>query len=220
VAVSATFTILERSTEAPAGGTLGAVLYAGKIRAHLPEAYWAELVRSVTAHDQARFAELYARTHRLVFTLIVRIVGSRETAEELTIDVFHDIWRRAAAYDEKGGTVLGWVMNQARSRAIDRIRFEQRKKRQPSPADPILGADGVDAPEAMLLLRQQGQRLRHAMTVLAPTEREAIELAFFADMTYAEVAERLREPAGTIKTRIRCGLTKLRLTLGEAEGHP
>ena len=68
-------------------------------------------------------------THRLVFTLILRITHNRETAEEVTLDVFHDVWRRAPTYDAAAGTVLGWIMNQARSRAIDRLRFEQRKKR-------------------------------------------------------------------------------------------
>src|SRR5205823_12086449 len=67
--------------------------------------------------------------HRMVFTLAMRITANRETAEELTIDVFHDIWRRAARYDPVNGTVLGWIMNQARSRAIDRLRFENRKRR-------------------------------------------------------------------------------------------
>ena len=69
------------------------------------------------------------RTHRIVFTLMVRITNNRETAEELTLDVFHDVWRRASTYDPAGGSVVGWIMNQARSRAIDRLRFEQRKKR-------------------------------------------------------------------------------------------
>ena len=64
-----------------------------------------------------------------MFTLIVRITNNRETAEELTLDVFHDVWRRASTYDSAGGSVVGWIMNQARSRAIDRLRFEQRKKR-------------------------------------------------------------------------------------------
>jgi DNA-directed RNA polymerase specialized sigma24 family protein len=68
--------------------------------------------------------------HRIVFTLIMRLTANRETAEELTIDVFHDVWRRAWRYDSAIGTVLGWIMNQARSRAIDRLRSESRKKRR------------------------------------------------------------------------------------------
>ena len=81
---------------------------------------------------------LYERAHRAVFTFVMRITANRETAEEVTLDVFHDVWRRASRYQEADGTVLGWIMNQARSRAIDRLRFEQRKKRvQPEDADPL-----------------------------------------------------------------------------------
>src|SRR5438046_8777482 len=79
--------------------------------------------------EQLALHTLYEMAHRMVFTLIMRITANRETAEELTIDVFHDIWRRASRYDAANGTVLGWIMNQARSRAIDRLRFESRQKR-------------------------------------------------------------------------------------------
>src|SRR3546814_13011070 len=88
------------------------------------------LVQSMAAGDQLALHALYERAHRPVFTLIMRITANRETAEELTIDVFHDVWRRASRYDPANGTVLGWVMNQARSRAIARLRFESRKKRK------------------------------------------------------------------------------------------
>ena len=116
----------ERTHKAPA--TLGDVLYA-KSKAPVPEQDWATLVQSIAAGDQLALHALYERAHRLVFTLIMRITANRETAEELTIDVFHDVWRRASRYDAANGTVLGWIMNQARSRAIDRLRFESRKKR-------------------------------------------------------------------------------------------
>lgn len=89
---------------------------------------WVELVRSIANADQRALHVLYRQLHRLVFTLSVRITGSRETAEELTVDVFHDVWRKASTYDPSDGSVIGWVMNQARSRAIDRLRFERRRK--------------------------------------------------------------------------------------------
>src|SRR5688572_32805084 len=87
------------------------------------------MVHAIAAGDAAALDRLYERSHRIVFSLIMRITRSREASEELTLDVFHDVWRRASAYDPQGGTVLGWIMNQARSRAIDRIRFDQRRKR-------------------------------------------------------------------------------------------
>src|SRR3954449_5034517 len=116
----------ERTQTTPA--TLGDVLYA-KSKPPVPEQEWATLVQSIAAGDQLALHALYERAHRVVFTLIMRITANRETAEELTIDVFHDVWQRASRYDAANGTVLGWIMNQARSRAIDRLRFESRQKR-------------------------------------------------------------------------------------------
>ena len=113
----------------PAPGTLGAVLYANRERPLLLEKEWVDLVYAIAARDQSALHALYDRAHRPVFTLIMRITCSRETAEEVTLDVFHEVWRRASHYDPAGGTVLGWIMNQARSRAIDRLRFDNRKKR-------------------------------------------------------------------------------------------
>jgi RNA polymerase sigma-70 factor (ECF subfamily) len=199
---------------------LGGVLYA-KSKALVPEEDWAALVRSIAAGDQLALHALYDRAHRLVFTLILRITANRETAEELTVDVFHDVWRRASGYDAANGTVLGWIMNQARSRAIDRLRFESRKKRSH-------GGDAQQQPEAeaaadprdVIELREQGELLRAALAVLTPAERQAIETTFFGGLTHAEAAERLDLPLGTIKTRIRSGLHKLRHALGAEAGKP
>ena len=104
-------------------------------------------------------------------------------------------------------------MNQARSRAIDRLRFEQRKKRVNASADHPLPAAG-DSPVEALDVREQGRLLREALNVLTPPEREAIEAAFFSELTYHEVATRLDQPLGTVKTRVRSGLGKLRQALG------
>src|SRR5438045_8809306 len=108
--------------------TLGDVLYASS-KAPVPEQDWAALVQSIAAGDQLALHELYEMAHRMVFTLIMRITANRETAEELTIDVFHDVWRRASQYEAANGTVRGWFMNKARSRAIDRPRVESRQQR-------------------------------------------------------------------------------------------
>ena len=108
---------------------LGDLLYADTAKPIVSEKEWVALVGSIAAGDQLALHSLYERTHRIVFTLIVRITNNREIAEELTVDVFYDVWRRAATYGPEGGSVVGWIMNQARSRAIDRLRFEQRKKR-------------------------------------------------------------------------------------------
>src|SRR5499425_2078361 len=149
--------------------TLGAGLYVIP-KAPVLEQDWAALVQSIAAGDQLALHALYERAHRPVFTLIMRITANRETAEELTIDVFHDVWRRAARYDPANGTVLGWIMNQARSRAIDHLRFESRKKRSHGGDVPPLAevtADPCDAVET----REQGESLRAALAALTPDER-------------------------------------------------
>jgi len=197
--------------------TLGDVLYADKSKTLVPEREWVELVRSVAAGDQLALHALYERTHRLVFTLAVRITGSRETAEEVTLDVFHDVWRRASRYDPANGTVLGWIMNQARSRAIDRLRFEQRQKRsEPEACDEIVAPEPAISQD-MVELKQQASALRAALAVLTPDERQVIEAAFFSELTHAEAAVRLNQPLGTVKTRIRSGLHKLRQALDPKE---
>ena len=198
--------------------TLGDVLYA-ESKAPAPEQDWVTLVQSVAAGDQPALHALYERAHRPVFTLIMRITANRETAEELTVDVFHDVWRRAARYDAANGTVLGWIMNQARSRAIDRLRFESRKKRSPSDNEQPLAEVFAD-PCDLLELREQTQSLRAALATLTPDERQAIEATFFAGLTHAEAAVRLNEPLGTLKTRIRSGSHKLRRTLTAEAGKP
>ena len=191
--------------------TLGDVLYAGS-KAPVSEQDWARLVQSIAAGDQLALHALYEMAHRPVFTLTMRITANRETAEELTIDVFHDVWRGASRYDTANGTVLGWIMNQARSRAIDRLRFESRQKRNHGDDVPPLTEAAAD-PRDVLELREQGESLRAALTALTPDERQAIEMTFFAGFTHAEAAARLNQPLGTIKTRIRSGLHKLRHTL-------
>jgi RNA polymerase sigma-70 factor, ECF subfamily len=195
-------------------GTLGEVLYASPSKSLVLEAEWVALVQSVAAGDQRALHALYERAHRVVFTLSMRITANRETAEEVTLDVFHDVWRRASFYDEVGGTVLGWIMNQARSRAIDRVRYDNRKKRvqadngEQAPAESLANADDL------IGIQRRSEALRSAMDTLTAGERQAIEAAFFSELTYREVAERLHEPLGTIKTRIRSGLGKLRHALG------
>jgi RNA polymerase sigma-70 factor (ECF subfamily) len=199
-------------------GTLGEVLYANRCKRLVSEAEWVALVQSVAAGDQGALHALYERAHRAVFTLSMRITANRETAEEVTLDVFHDVWRRASGYQEADGTVLGWIMNQARSRAIDRLRFDQRKKRvPPDSGDPLPATDAIN-PDDLIAFKEQSQALRGALAGLTADERNAIETAFFSELTYAEVAARLNQPLGTIKTRIRSGLHKLRHALAEG-GH-
>lgn len=193
--------------------TLGDLLYADR-SGTMPEEDWVQLVLSIAAGDQQALRFLYERSHRLVFTLAIRISGNRELAEEITLDVFHDVWRRSADYHPDGGSVLGWIMNQARSRAIDRLRFEQRKKRVPPPPGE-LADEQVEVPGPADALDAGVRRswLHDALSELTPDERQTIETAFFDELTYSETAAHLDQPLGTVKTRVRAALAKLRKSL-------
>ena len=195
-----------------APGTLGDLLYTDKTRAVVSEEAWVGLVHAIAAGDQRALLTLYEQAYRIVYTLSVRIVNDRQAAEEITLDVFHDVWRRAAKYDPDDGSVVGWIMNQTRSRAIDRLRFEQRKKRV-NPSGETVTAAATEDPVATLDVKEQGRHVREALSVLTPDERAAIAVAFFSELTYPEVAARLQQPLGTVKTRIRSGLAKLRHAL-------
>jgi RNA polymerase sigma-70 factor (ECF subfamily) len=138
---------------------------------------------------------------------------NRETAEEVTLDVFHEVWRRASSYDPANGSVVGWIMNQARSRAIDRLRFDQRKKRVNTYPHSLGPTTDIVDPQQAYLFEELSRLLRHALEVLAPEERKAIENAFFSELTYEQTARKLNQPLGTVKTRIRSGLGKLREAL-------
>ena len=194
--------------------TLGDLLYADRSTASIPETAWIRLVQSIAAGDRQALRVLYERTHRLVFTLAIRISNNRESAEEITLDVFADVWRRSGQYDPEGGSVIGWIMNQARSRAIDRLRFEQRKKRVSTyPND--REAEQLEGPTEAIDGRRRRSLVQEALTALTPEERKAIETAFFSELTYSETAVRLNQPLGTVKTRVRSALAKLRKALGK-----
>jgi len=204
-----------RPVTTPEVRTLGDILYADKAKLRVSEDEWLRLVRAVAGGDQAALHSLYEQTNRIVFTLIVRITMNRETAEEVTLDVFYDVWRKASTYDPANGSVVGWIMNQARSRAIDRLRFDQRTKRvntYPHSLEPT--TDIVD-PQQACLFEEHSRLLLNALELLTAEERKAIETAFFSELTYEETAKKLNQPLGTVKTRIRSGLGKLREALGK-----
>jgi len=189
--------------------TLGDVLYGRDTQPRVPESEWRNLVRDIAAADQGALQALYERTHRLVFTLSMRILNDRPSAEEVTLDVFHDVWRRASQYDPIDGSVIGWIMNLTRSRAIDRQRFEQRKKRA-GPLPEAAADAAMNECEETADITHRARLLQRALRLLNPAEREAIETAYLSELTYAETAARLNVPLGTLKTRIRSGLVKLR----------
>jgi RNA polymerase sigma-70 factor (ECF subfamily) len=203
---------------APDKKTLGDILDADKSKVRVSEDEWLQLVRAVADGDERALHSLYEQTHRIVFTLIVRITANRETAEEVTLDVFYDVWRKASTYEPANGSVVGWIMNQARSRAIDRLRFDQRKKRVNAYPDSLQPTTDIVDPQQACLFEEQSRLLRNALAVLTPEERNSIETAFFSELTYEETARELDQPLGTVKTRIRSGMGKLRDALGKLKG--
>jgi RNA polymerase sigma-70 factor, ECF subfamily len=204
----------DAGVQAPATKTLGDILYADKSKIRVSEDEWLKLIQAIAGGDQGALHSLYEQTYRIVFTLIVRIIMNRETAEEVTLDVFYEVWRKASTYDPANGSVIGWIMNLARSRAIDRLRFDQRKKRVNTyPHDLRPTTDIVD-PQQACLFEEQSRLLRDSLQVLSTEERRVIETSFFSELTYEQTASKLNQPLGTVKTRIRSGLGKLREAMG------
>ena len=198
---------VEREERSAAGGrpaTLGDVLYADPSRAAASEQDWLRLVRAVAAQDQFALHALYDRAHRPVFTLLLRITSNPAMAEELTLDVFHGLWRRASGYEPaKGNTVLAWIMNQARARALERLGNERRRKRPEPEHYALLPIEQPDYQD-LLALKERGRVLRNALKVLSADEHQALEDAYFAEAS-------VDDPAA--HARIRCALHKLRRML-------
>ncbi len=156
-------------------------------------------------------AELYDRHARAVYSLAFRILGDATEAEDVVQEVFSQAWRQASRYSEARGAVAAWLLTLARSRAIDRLRA---KRVRPGGVidDRAAGriADEGPAVDAQVLSSEQVARVRAALDELPLLQRAAIELAYFEGLSHAEIAARLEQPLGTVKTRIRLAMMKLR----------
>ena len=168
--------------------------------------------------DQAAAAGLYDRHARPVYSLILRIVGEEAEAEDVLQEVFAQAFRQASRYDASRGPVAAWLLMMARSRAIDRVRA--RRIRYEGRTGEVLPLEEMPAPQrdavAAMLDEEQIRLVRDALSELPLLQRVAIELAYYEGLSHAEIAERLEQPLGTVKTRIRLGLLKLRDALAEA----
>lgn len=175
------------------------------------EISWRAYVERARAGDQESLARLYDESSHLVYTVAYRILGHAADAEEVTLDVYTQVWRDAVKFSPERGTVSAWLVLLARSRAIDRLRSSsaRRSAELPLPASHDL-PDPALRPDELGAASQQRRIILRALALLSAEQREAIELAFFAGLTHAELAARLGEPLGTVKTRIRLGMMKLR----------
>jgi RNA polymerase sigma-70 factor, ECF subfamily len=174
----------------------------------------AHIVRRMAGGDPSALAMLYDRHARAVYSLSTRILADREEAQDVVQEVFSQAWAQAGRYEAGRAPVLTWLLVITRARAIDRLRA-RRGRPQPA-ADPAqLEIQASDAgQEAQAITTEQVGRLRAALAELADAQRTAIELAYFEGMSQSEIANRLQQPLGTIKTRIRSGLQRLRAAMG------
>jgi RNA polymerase sigma-70 factor, ECF subfamily len=160
--------------------------------------------------DHDALAELYDRHARLVYSLALRILRDQGDAEDVVQEVFSQAWRQAARYESSRGNVIAWLLNLTRSRAIDRLRG---RRSRPDAAGDSLALEMPDLAQPIdekLALSGRATQIRAAVEELSVLQRMAIELAFYEGLTHVEIAERLELPLGTVKTRIRQGLLKLK----------
>jgi RNA polymerase sigma-70 factor (ECF subfamily) len=161
-----------------------------------------DLIRRMATGDQVAFTRFYDLYASLVFPLIVHIVRERAEATHVLREVFWEAWRRASKYDAARGSPEAWLVARARSRALERIRARRKRGETlvGSADDPSATAPGAEEPGV-----QHG-----ALDRLPETQREVLELAYYGGLTQTEISERFKQPLGTVRTRIRLALARLR----------
>ncbi|MEX2247950.1 MAG: sigma-70 family RNA polymerase sigma factor [Dehalococcoidia bacterium] len=180
-----------------------------------------ELMDRLCRRDLYAFEALYDRYGDLVYSVALRIVTDTYVAEDVTQDVFLRVWRRPELFDLQRGKFVTWLLSVARNRAIDERRSQGRRLRHealPSTGeeeDVLPSAHDLDDPALATVLQDDRRAVREALGVLPPEQRLAITLAYFGGLTQQEIANRLGQPLGTVKTRIRLGMQKMRGALDE-----
>jgi RNA polymerase sigma-70 factor, ECF subfamily len=178
-----------------------------------------ELVKAMRARDESALATLYDRHSAPILGFLLRLIPQRSDAESVLLDAFLQAWRTAERFDPARSEVLSWLLMMARSRALDALRASSRAQTlAPVSLDDAALSDADQMrskadPEQHTHQREQDRAIRSALRALPVAQRDAIELAFYLGLTHPEIAERLGEPLGTIKSRIRGGLLKLRESL-------
>ena len=169
------------------------------------------LIALIVRRDEAALSALYDHYSRLVFSLAVRIVGERALAEEITADVFVRVWRSAASFAEERGRFVAWLMSVTRHRAIDELRrLSVRPEGSSVELNELLNTLHPDPLEEVIEVKRQRELVRSALATLPSPQREVLELAYFGGLTQQEIAEKTGTPLGTVKTRMRLGMLKMR----------
>ena len=172
-----------------------------------------QLIHQIAEQNQAALSQLYDLYARLVYAVVFKILGSVEEAEEVVLDVFAQVWRSAQRYDKKKGRVDSWLLMMARSRALDRLRSRQRQKKVVDASTQVVHTESgtsIAIPEENLLIQERRDLVMAALTQIPVAQRQVIELAYYQGLTQKEIAVRIGVSLGTVKTRIRLGLNKLR----------
>lgn len=171
-----------------------------------------ELLENIAKGDRRSFDLFVTRMERLVFATVYKVLNDRQDTEDVSQEVFLQVWQKARLFNAARGKATTWIATLARNRAIDKIRYKQRQSRlltsysekmQPRESDEVDSSVLLDAKEC-------GAEVRSAVMDLSPEQRQAIEMAYFKGLTQSEIAGQLQQPLGTVKARIRRGLGKLR----------
>src|SRR5262245_60856655 len=172
------------------------------------------LIQRAAAQDREAFSRLYDRFSSLVFTLAMRMLRGRDDAEDLLQEVFIQVWRQAANYSQERGSPEAWIVNIARSRAIDKLRSIRRMEKSFTLTDDPGRAESAESVESNVAQSEAKLTMNSALANLPEAQRRVLELAYFDGLSQTEIADRIKEPLGTVKTRMRSGIQRLRDMLG------
>ena len=177
------------------------------------------LVGLVVAGEEAALEALYERYGRRVFSLALTMLHDPGAAEEVTQEVFLSVWRRAASFSKERGRLATWILSIAHHRAVDALRSRRRRTQQDEPMDERMERSFADtlgeSPDSAAILQEEGHYVRQALRELPPEQQKVLVLAYYHGFTQGEIAQKLGHPLGTVKTRMRLGIHKLRQGLEE-----
>ena len=176
-----------------------------------------DLLTLIAKGDRRAFGHLYDRSSQVLFTLSLRMLGDREEAEDLLQEVYTEVWRKSVRYDARRGSPMAWLITLTRSRGIDRLRARASRGHGMTESiddAPVARTQGHDpTPFDQQADAEVRVMVMKALLELPAAQRQALELSYYEGLSHSEIAERLKEPVGTIKTRIKLGMSKLKIAL-------